>query len=178
MIGILVQYFTNNFTNDRTHHSLWGILTLLRLGWWWGLSGLSLLLVKSKCTRQMHWPPNVFSLLSASVLRYTILVEIDVLIDELLHLSTGGEVSGKDGARIEPSFQAFVSVEFENSLRTSRKPLSCQGLPGWMWMDELIPTRQGRSNTKHIRLVLCLSNPILSSSWRTFSIIAQFSVSG
>ena len=68
--------------------------------------------------------------MSASVLRYTILVEIDVLIDELLHLSTGGEVSGKDGAWIEPSLQAFVSVEFENSIRTSRKTLSFQGLPG------------------------------------------------
>ena len=76
-------------------------------------------------------PKCLFSYVSIrSALYYTILVEIDVLIDELLHLSTGGEVSGKDGARIEPSLQAFVSVEFENSIRTSRKTLSFQGLPG------------------------------------------------
>lgn len=41
----------------------------------------------------------------------------------------------------------------------------------------VIPTRQGYLNTKQIRLVFHLSNPVFSSSWRTFLIIAQFSVS-
>ena len=41
----------------------------------------------------------------------------------------------------------------------------------------VIPTRQGRLISKQISLEICLLNSVLSSSWRTFFIIAQFSVS-
>lgn len=41
----------------------------------------------------------------------------------------------------------------------------------------VIPTRQGRLISKQISLENCLLNSVLSSSWRTFFIIAQFSVS-
>ena len=49
----------------------------------------------------------------------------------------------------------------------------------WIFlMGGVIPTRQGWLIFKQISLEICLFNSVLSSSWRTFFIIAQFSVSG